>query len=250
MIAPAVASRKRSFHKLQTFERSISSRQIVKPCGDTSVGSVAQNSDMASATKATKAQPIEQKQSSDSLDSHVPFETRLNPQIGPNSADFVVMEQYFDRQLRKVDLTVSDILKGHFTDSEIQNFIPSRNRTIAEQQECSTKTFKYLLKTTFAGKAPTLPCKMTMLYFGLPVAPMKMDITTTPLEQYLKTLKEEEIDAIPDPLSYLEKRQHVSSNGAGKQAATNRNCHRNINMRLSYRKPGCPRHGPSWWQLE
>ncbi|ETS73127.1 hypothetical protein PFICI_15072 [Pestalotiopsis fici W106-1] len=176
---------------------------------------------MASATRATKAKPIKQKSKPASLDTsyrHVPFSTRLNPRIKPSNADFVVMEQYFDRQLRKADLTISEILNDHFTAPEIEQFIPSQDKTLAKEQERRTEDFKYLLKTTFAKKAPTLPCKMAMLYFGLPVAPMKMDISQDPWEKYLETLDQCDEEGLPDPLGYLEKhRQRPLGDQTGNQ---------------------------------
>lgn len=104
---------------------------------------------------------------------NVPFQSRVNLDITPDHPDFILMERYFDRQLRKHHITVDVILKEHFNPTEIEYLVRSDDSLIVEKQKKHAEEFRQTLATTFKGKLPTLQCKMAMLYFGLRVAPMK-----------------------------------------------------------------------------
>lgn len=211
MIAPAVASRKRSFSRLRTAERAsatcLGEAQLHNNNrGALGASSAANTNDMASVASSTL--PAE------SSDKQVPFDTRVDPTITPKSANFVAMEQYFDKQLRKANYPFLDILKDHFTAPEVQQLIPSRDETIVREHTRRTADFQHLLATTFKDKHPTLARKMTMLYFGLPIAPMKMDKSQGTWEDAL-TDQDKENDK-PDPLRYLQKlRERALGNQSG-----------------------------------
>jgi hypothetical protein len=134
----------------------------------------------------------------------VPFHVRVNCDITPANPDFVLVEQYFSRQLRNERLTMKDILEGHFTATEIEQFVPSTKDSIAEIQQHNTLHYQKLLATTFKDKLPTLECKMAMLYFGLPVAPMKLAPYQYMDADLLASFNGEDSHFDQDPLEFLD----------------------------------------------
>ncbi|KAH8193923.1 hypothetical protein TruAng_011911 [Truncatella angustata] len=150
----------------------------------------------------------------------VPQQDRWNLEITPLDPNFVLMERYFNRQLRDQHQDVTQILEDHFEASEIEQFVPTHKEPLSQWQEDNKSQFLKLLSTSFKDKIPSLPCKMTMLYFGLPVAPMKR----APLESQpptdLSAREHEMQEDRYDPLSFLDEYapQRTTQNEDGPQA--------------------------------
>ncbi|KAK8121789.1 hypothetical protein PG984_010459 [Apiospora sp. TS-2023a] len=121
---------------------------------------------------------------------NVPLESRARPDITPSDPKWQEMLAYFNTIMSTPGVTLDSILKDHFT--------PAR-----AAQKDDTELFKRTLETRFKGVLPTLPMKMTMLYFGLHVAPMKLGrnqyVTAGDLDEPM-----EDVAIERDPLAFLD----------------------------------------------
>ncbi|ORY70352.1 uncharacterized protein BCR38DRAFT_481484 [Pseudomassariella vexata] len=118
-------------------------------------------------TQKKKPEPL-------SIKMHVPWSVRLDPFVRPDDAKYVEMKRYFTKLVRNPGTTMDQILNQHFTPHEINKFVPTNEGNFAKLQKNNTEDFQYLLNSTFKNEKPTLETKLVMMYFGLPVAPMKM----------------------------------------------------------------------------
>ena len=134
----------------------------------------------------------------------VPFKDRVNPLIKPTSQEFVEREKHFLRLLRHDDLTLKQILESSFSEHEVSLMTPASGPPeVVRWQKENALRYNHLLQTTFKGKTPSLQLKITMAYYGLPVAPLKIGNIQTVTERDVNFL--EDITAIkPDPLQFLE----------------------------------------------
>lgn len=134
---------------------------------------------------------------------NVPLENRAQPDITPSDPKWKEMLSYFNTLMSTPGVTLDDILKDHFTPHELRKFMPTIDEPFAKWQQEDTELFKRTLETRFKGVLPTLPMKMTMLYFGLPVAPMKFGrnqyVTSGDLDDPMEDVVMER-----DPLSFLD----------------------------------------------
>ncbi|KAK9420571.1 putative C2H2-type domain-containing protein [Seiridium unicorne] len=210
MIAPAVASRKRSFSRFCQGDSIISALQLEEFSNQehnaTMLDSIMQG---AAATPAAQSVTTHSRARSrppplDKSYRKVPFNVRCNCSITSTHPDFVVMEQYFDRQLRNAHQTVNEILEDHFIPYEIELFVPTKKAPTVNDQRRNTEQYQDLLATTFKDKLPTLACKMAMLYFGLPVAPMKMAPYQGVSESDLAAFDDVDRPFALDPLAFLD----------------------------------------------
>ncbi|KAK6068277.1 hypothetical protein SCUP234_11222 [Seiridium cupressi] len=210
MIAPAVASRKRSSSRFCQGDSIISALQLEEFSNQehnaTTLDSIMQG---AAATPAGQSVTTHSRARSrppplDKSYRKVPFNGRCNCSITSTHPDFVVMEQYFDRQLRNAHQTVNEILEDHFTPYEIELFIPTKKAPTVNDQRRNTEQYQDLLATTFKDKLPTLAFKMAMLYFGLPVAPMKMAPYQGVSESDLAAFDDVDRPFALDPLAFLD----------------------------------------------
>ncbi|TLD31123.1 hypothetical protein PspLS_02986 [Pyricularia sp. CBS 133598] len=107
---------------------------------------------------------------------------RWRPMIGAGDSEFKEIWGVFDKMRHHGDnrLGLDDILEKHFTPHEISLFLPAdreKSPGIAYIQRQASRRYHKLLKTKrFAGlkqasSAEVLISKLTMLYFGLPIAP-------------------------------------------------------------------------------
>lgn len=105
----------------------------------------------------------------------VPFKDRADPSILPTDKEFMNVERYFQTLLRSTHLTINQILEATFEQHEISLLVPASGPPdVVRWQKENTVRYQGFLRTVFKGKQPTLQLKMAMLYFGLPVAPLKM----------------------------------------------------------------------------
>ncbi|RYP82588.1 hypothetical protein DL770_005553 [Monosporascus sp. CRB-9-2] len=134
----------------------------------------------------------------------VPFRERVNPLIKPTDHAFIEREGYFEGLLRSVYLTIEDILEANFEEHEIALFTPASGPPdIVKSQKEHSIRYQRLLDTVFKGKVPSLATKMAILWFGLPIAPMKIGLTQDVTPSDLDFL-EDQVTESPDPLKFLE----------------------------------------------
>ncbi|KAK7753077.1 hypothetical protein SLS62_005027 [Diatrype stigma] len=105
----------------------------------------------------------------------VSFKDRVDPCILPTDKVFLEVEKYFQMLLRSTRLSIDQILEATFEQHEISLLVPTSGPPdVVRWQKENTIRYQALLRTVFKGKQPTVQLKMAMLYFGLPVAPLKM----------------------------------------------------------------------------
>ncbi|RYP52347.1 hypothetical protein DL768_002458 [Monosporascus sp. mg162] len=139
-----------------------------------------------------------------SLPPKVPFRKRVNPLIKPTDEAFIERERYFEWLLRSVYLTIEDILEANFNEHEIELFTPASGPPgIVKSQKEHSIRYQRFLDTVFKDKVPSLATKMAILWFGLPVAPMKIGLTQDVTAFDLDFL-EDQVTETPDPLKFLE----------------------------------------------
>lgn len=134
----------------------------------------------------------------------VPFQDRVDPLTVPTDDKFANVERYFQFLLRRRNLTLEQILESHFDEHEKSLIIPVSGppETVRWQKENSIR-YQSLLQTSFKGKIPSLQLKLAMLYFGLPVAPIKIGPNQAVDIMDLDFLEDKVVHE-PDPLKFLE----------------------------------------------
>lgn len=136
----------------------------------------------------------------------IPFKQRCDPLVRPNHEKFQKIENYFFSLLRAPGISVDDILQGTFDDHEITLITPqSSPPDLVEWQRRNARRYYENLETRLKGGTDTLAFKMTCLYFGFPVEPLRMG--TMP---FLPSPDPDPVDAKnaalnADPLAFLNK---------------------------------------------
>ncbi|KAK6829721.1 hypothetical protein PG987_010305 [Apiospora arundinis] len=134
---------------------------------------------------------------------NVPLENRARPDIGPNDPKWQEMLSYFNTLMSDSLRPLNELLRDHFTQHEIRKFLPTIDEPFAKWQQEDSELFRRTLETRFKGVVPTLAVKLTMLYFGLPIAPMKFGrnqaVTSAEVDDPM-----EEVFIEKDPLSFLD----------------------------------------------
>ncbi|KAL2676568.1 hypothetical protein Neosp_010331 [[Neocosmospora] mangrovei] len=102
---------------------------------------------------------------------------RVNPMITPQDRDWRRMHHTFT-ELHKSDSTLQKILSEHFTYHEARMLLASDRVDVKSLQDANTERYNALLQGRFRGVKRDLVSKLTMMYFGLPVEPLK-----SPLEE-------------------------------------------------------------------
>ncbi|KAI0106818.1 hypothetical protein F4814DRAFT_455418 [Daldinia grandis] len=140
---------------------------------------------------------------SSGLAAKVPFELRANPLIDRNHPDFMRIERYFFTLLRNTNLTIQEILDNTFETHEIGILEPaSHPPELVRLQKANSIRYQQILDKRFKGNVPTLQLKLTFLYFGLPIAPMKPGSSQNLVITDLDFL-EDKIQIAIDPLGFL-----------------------------------------------
>jgi hypothetical protein len=178
MISPAAAYRKRSFRRL----RSINNSTLYS---DIETNSLNKNIMSATASRSTTGRmggnPEAQTSAPRGRNRPTPLPTRFRvppldryrTMVEPTDPDFIQVESYFERLLRDHTLTINYILQEHFIPYEIDLIIPTNKEPMASDQAEETGYYNDLLKNRFKGKSPTVAFKLTLLFFGVSVAPLK-----------------------------------------------------------------------------
>lgn len=149
----------------------------------------------------------------------VPFQERVHPSILPFDEEFINVERYFHMLLRLHNLTIHQILESHFEEHEISLIVPvSDPPEIVQWQKENIINYQRLLQTVFNKKVPTVQLKLAMLYFGLPVAPIKFgkNQAVSPMDV---DFLEDKVVHDREPLKFLEnysERCHGDSSRLGK----------------------------------
>lgn len=142
---------------------------------------------------------------------------RWNPAIDPSSATFRKVCESFRETLRaEKDYSIDEIMRGSFTPHERSLLTPverKRNPVLAEIQKHDTGVYSQLLRSDrFKDWAPhaDLAFKFTMVFFGLPVAPMAVDFaqkwpSLVDGEESSDSAAEEDTGAAADGLRWLNK---------------------------------------------
>ncbi|KAK3346622.1 hypothetical protein B0T25DRAFT_282326 [Lasiosphaeria hispida] len=109
---------------------------------------------------------------------------RWCPEIDPNSADFAAILEDFGSMLADPSLTICDILEGTFAPHERALLLPTDRRQnpalYAIQKENRARYAELLDSERFGDewkKTADLAFKLTLAYFGLPVAPLRADFS-------------------------------------------------------------------------
>ncbi|KAI1800326.1 hypothetical protein F4811DRAFT_539616 [Daldinia bambusicola] len=141
---------------------------------------------------------------SSGLAERVPFAARANPLIDRNHPNFMRVERYFFTLLRNTNLTIQEILQNTFEPHEICLIEPvSHPPELVRLQKRNSIRYQQILETRFRGHAPTLQLKLALLYFGLPVAPMKPGMAQEMVITDLDFL-EDKLEIMSDPLGFLD----------------------------------------------
>ncbi|KAF5632398.1 transaldolase [Fusarium tjaetaba] len=97
---------------------------------------------------------------------------RLDLLVSPSDSHWVEKHKFFTERL-KSDTPIRDIVRENFTYNESRMLMPSDRSDVKELQAANTKRYEALLKDRFKGYEDSLATKLTMMYFGLPIAPME-----------------------------------------------------------------------------
>ncbi|KAF4337425.1 hypothetical protein FBEOM_8702 [Fusarium beomiforme] len=97
---------------------------------------------------------------------------RLDLLIGPTDVDWFHRHRFFSDKL-KSDTPIDDIVQESFTYHESRMLMPSDRADIKELQAANTKRYQALLDNRFKEVEDSLATKLTMMYFGLPIAPIE-----------------------------------------------------------------------------
>lgn len=198
MIAPAVASRNRSYAILRNISKCTTD-DTIRTIVSEGLASHPSRDDMAAAVARSSRQKPQTLRVRDNL----PLEKRARVNIQPKDPEFIETEKYFAKLLADESFTIDRILKDHFTPHEIDKFIPTNRDPMATWQREDAVCYNELLKTRFKGGTPTLAFKIAMLYYGLPAAPMKMMVSQVVDTSDFADLEEDRIFT-SDPLSFLD----------------------------------------------
>ncbi|KAH7251547.1 hypothetical protein BKA59DRAFT_394120 [Fusarium tricinctum] len=126
---------------------------------------------------------------------------RIDLLIDPESESWAQRHEWFIDAL-DTDISIDSILRTTFTRHEALMLMPSDRPDIKELHDANTKRYKALLAGRFKHVEDSLATKLTMAYFGLPVAPME-----NPLLELAKSLglEQEEVPRykVRPPLHFL-----------------------------------------------
>ncbi|KAI0450582.1 hypothetical protein F5B21DRAFT_490595 [Xylaria acuta] len=136
----------------------------------------------------------------------IPFTKRLNPFVRPKDEKWQEIENYFFSLLRTPGVSIDDILEGTFDDHEITLITPqSGPPDLVEWQRRNARRYYDNLETRFKGATDTLAFKLTCLYFGHQVEPLRMGTMPFLLPPDPDPLDANKAAVKADPLAFLNK---------------------------------------------
>ncbi|CVK98981.1 related to transaldolase [Fusarium proliferatum] len=125
---------------------------------------------------------------------------RLDLLVGPSDSHWVKKHKFFTERL-KSDTPIKEIVRENFTYHESRLLVPSDRADVKELQAANTKRYDALLNDRFKGFEDSLATKLTMMYFGLPIAPMENIIKE--LSMTVGMVEEVPMYNIKPPLHFL-----------------------------------------------
>ncbi|KAJ3491893.1 hypothetical protein NLG97_g5505 [Lecanicillium saksenae] len=131
----------------------------------------------------------------------MPFQRRLNPTIDPSDVEWEKVHAMFDFLVRRSDRTLGDILLDHFSTHEIRQFFTQGRPDIKALQQRNTERYHSLLAERFSSVTSDVPTKLSMMFFGLPVEPVREVLEGT--ESDALAVMEAQV-ARMKPLAFLE----------------------------------------------
>ncbi|KAI0188152.1 hypothetical protein EV127DRAFT_434807 [Xylaria flabelliformis] len=133
-------------------------------------------------------------------------EERLAPLVRHKDEKFQKIESYFFSLLRTPGVSIDDILQGTFDDHEITLITPqSGPPDLVDWQRRNAHRYYENLETRFKGATDTLAFKLTCLYFGFPVEPLRMGTLPFLLPPDPEPLDAKKAAFNADPLAFLNK---------------------------------------------
>ncbi|KAJ6786808.1 hypothetical protein PWT90_03859 [Aphanocladium album] len=148
------------------------------------------------------SEPAQAQQISHIVTIKMPFQRRLDPAIDPSDVEWEKVHAMFDFLVRRSDRTLGDILLDNFTVHEIRQFFTQGRPDIKILQQRNTERYHSLLAGRFKGVVSDVPTKLSMMYFGLPVEPVREVLEGS--ESKALAAMEAEV-ARMKPLAFLEK---------------------------------------------
>lgn len=131
---------------------------------------------------------------------------RMDLLVGPKDKKWKLRHRYFTHLLEK-DIPIKTIIRENFTHHQYRLLAPAERADVKEIQANNTTRYKALLARRFKGVEDSLATRLTMMWFGLPAAPMD-----NPLEEIAKLLghDEEEVPRynVKPPLHFLTAHDH------------------------------------------
>lgn len=96
---------------------------------------------------------------------------RMDLLVGPQDKKWKLRHKYFTHLL-ETDIPIKDIIRESFTHHQYRLLAPAERPDVREIQDDNTKRYEALLARRFKGVEDSLATKLTMMWFGLPAAPM------------------------------------------------------------------------------
>ncbi|OTA57387.1 hypothetical protein K449DRAFT_135379 [Hypoxylon sp. EC38] len=162
-----------------------------------------QNEATGNTTNTPQTYDLGRKKSVKLLDKE-PFGVRANPLVHEEDPKFLAIESYFKELLNNSMLTIDQIIYGTFEAHEILLLEPTTfPPELVQLQRDNTVRYQQILESRFKDRAPSLQLKLAMLYFGLPVAPMKPGVVEVNLPMDVD-FAADETTLDYDPLRFLD----------------------------------------------
>lgn len=171
---------------------------------------------------------------------------RWNPAIKPDDEAFVTKYNYFLTELGTK--SPEAVVKNDFSTHEVRKFLngyvdKSRFRAIRAQQTADDNLYRALLRSAdyegVEARSSPLALKLTMMYFGLPVAPMAFTdplqssgdslfgnlIFSSGLNEGEDDFEDEDLSFVPEELRPLRFLNYYDRRGHGKDNAHSKSFH-------------------------
>lgn len=161
--------------------------------------------------------------SSDWLQQANPPVDRVDLLIDPRSKRWAAVHNYFTTVLKK-DIPVKSIIRKSFTHHQYRMLAPAERADVRELQATNTKRYNALLSGRFKGVENSLATKLTMMYFGLPAAPIDNVLEEIAMARGLEAEEVPRYNVRP-PLHFLTAHDHRNW---GKDILKGKSIHRYI----------------------
>jgi hypothetical protein len=96
---------------------------------------------------------------------------RIDLMVDPKSKQWADVHRHFTKAL-DTETPIKNIIRKFFTHHQYRMLAPAERADVKEMQAANTKRYNALLAGRFKGVKDSLATKFTMMYFGLPTAPV------------------------------------------------------------------------------